>query len=265
MPDKAKWDISNENFDHFFHKLSAVMTEPQREILPKDLYFKLFKRGGEYNTKDTTKLLFLAKAYILIKSLKKRMVIMFEDEKEGMDEEQYFKYKKLLSKRKFSISAASDLVEDAVFVLGNKELMDTYSSLNDLSVSPAYNYLIKGKNPSPGKVEQRNKEMNYIINFLVRYESSRKKIAMNSGINFNEFLVLMALYHGEEMQGSRIYKEIYKHSFNSSANKKKLAFRTLEMSGYIEKFGKTNNMKLRITPLGRDKVINLLNIYVLSH
>ncbi len=247
--DKTKWDIDNENFNHFFHKLSALMTEKQRELLPKDLYFKVFNRGGAYDTKSSNKLSFLAKCFILIKALRKRLVIMVEDDKEGMDEEEYFKYKKLLSKRQFSVSGATNVIEDSVFILANKELFDTYSKLNELTCSPAYNYLIKGKNPIPNKVEEHKKQMAYIAKFLVYYESNRKRIHMNSGINFSEWLTLIALYHGEEMQCAKLYREIYKHSFNSSATKIKLSFGTLQLRGYIEKIGLTNGAKMRITPL----------------
>lgn len=264
MADKTKWDIDNENFNHFFHKLSALMTEKQREILPKDLYFKLFKRGGAYDTTSTNKLSFLAKAYILIKSFRKRMIIMFEDDEEGMGEEEYFKYKKLLSKRQFTVSGASDLIEDAVFVLGNKELFDTFSRLNELSCGKAYNYLVKSKNPIPNKTANHVEQMNYVARFLVNYESNRKRIHMNSGLNMSEWLTMIALYHGEEMEGSKIYNEIYKHSFNSSKTKVKVAFGTLEIKGYIEKFGKSRGMKMRITPLGKGKINEIMNRYVVN-
>lgn len=264
MPDKTKWDVINENFDHFFHRLSALMTEKQREVLPKDLYFKLFKRGGAYNTESTNKLPFLAKCFILMKSFKKRVLIMIEDDKEGMTEEEYFNYKKLLSKRQYTTYGAEDLVENSVFVLGNKELFDTYSKLNDLSCSPAYNFLIKAKNPLPNKVEDHKKHMDYVCRFLTNYESNRKRIHMNSGLNMSEWLTLLSMYHGNEIVGSSIYKIIYKHSFNSSATKVKVAFGTLEAMGYIEKFGKSNGMKMRITPLGKAKISTILNQYVLN-
>lgn len=264
MPDKSKWDVDCENFNFFFHKLSALMTEAQREVLPKDLYFKIFKRGGAYDTTSTNKLSFLAKCFILIKALRKRMVIMIEDDNEGMDEKTYFEYKELLSKRKYSTSNAGELIEDSVFVLGNRELFDTYSKLNDLSCSPAYNYLIKAKNPVPNKTTEHRAYMDYVAKFLVNYEANRKRIHMNSGLGITEWLTLLTMYHGNEVSGSVIYKNIYKHSFNSSATKIKVAFGTLEASGYIEKFGKSKGMKMRITPLGRNKCTEIMNKYVIN-
>lgn len=264
MPDKTKWNISNDNFDHYFHRLSALMTEKQRELLPKDLYFKLFKRGGAYDTTSTNKLLFLAKSFILLKALRKRMIIMFEDDAEGMDEEEYFKYKKLLSKRQFSSHSAENIIEDAIFVLGNKELFDTHSKLNELSCSPAYNYLTKAKNPIPNKVTESRQHQDYVARFLVNYESNRKRIHMNSGLGITEWLTLLTMYHGNDVLGSIIYKTTYKHSFNSSSTKIKVAFGTLEAKGYIEKFGKSRGMKMRITPLGREKCTEIMTRYIIN-
>lgn len=257
--DKTKWDVSNENFNFFFHKLSALMTEAQREALPKDLYFKLFKRGGAYDTTSTNKLSFLAKCYILIKALRKRLVIMIEDDKEGMDEQEYFEYKKLLAKRQYTVSGASDLIEDSVFVLANKELFETFSHLNELSCGKAYNYLVKSKNPIPNKTAEHIEQQDYVARFIVNYESHRKLIHMNSGLNMSEWLVLIALYHGEEMKGSHIYTNIYKYTFNSSKKKIKWAYGTLENKGYIEKIGRLKWMKLKITPLGRAVTTEILN------
>lgn len=261
---KTKFDIDNENFNYYFERVSSPMTDKQREVLPKELYFKLFKLGGKFDSKSTYKLSFLAKLFILIKSLRKRVIILIEDEQNGMDEEAFFKYKSLLSKREFTTSAAEDLIEDSVFVLGNKELMDTHSLLNELSASPAYKYLTKAKNPVPNHVETHKKQMEYVARFLVHYESKRKDIAVNQGLNMSEWLLLLWLYSGEEKQGADSYNKIYKYSFNSSMTRLKVAFGTLEMKGYIEKFGKGKGMKMRITVLGKDKVNGLINNSVIN-
>ena len=264
MADKTRWNLENENFDHFFHKESTLMTEKQREILPKELYFKLFNRGGKVDTTSTSKLSFLAKLFILIKSCRKRVVILIEDEN-GMDEEEYFKYKELLKGRKATQSGAAELIEDAVFVTGNKELIDTFHSLNSLSVSPAYNYLISAKNPKlKNKTADYINAVTYVTRFLTHYESNRKKLTMLTGINFPEWLVLIALFHGKEVKGSELYKATYRYGFNSSATKIKVAFGTLQVRGYIQKHGNNSGAKMQITALGKDKVIELMNKFVIN-
>lgn len=265
MPDKTKWDIDNENFNHFFHKLSALMTEKQREVLPKDLYFKLFKRGGDYDIKSTNKLSFLAKLFILIKALRKRVIIIVEDEN-GMDSEQYFNYMELVRKRKYDVSSAERLIEDTIFVTGNKELVDTFHGINGLSVSPAYNYIVASKQKiPPNKITEFIKKTEYICSHLVHYEANRKRIAMLTGLNFSEWMVLINLFHGNEVVSSSIYKITYKHSFNSSATKLKLAVSSLQKRGYIQKYGAMSNARVQITALGKDKTVEILKNYVLNH
>lgn len=260
---KTRFDIDNDNFANYFAKESALMTERQRDSLPKDLYFKLFKRGGTFDTTSTNKLPFLAKIFILIKGLKKRITILIEDEK-GMDEEEYLKYQKLVKSRDYGISASEDIIDNTVFVLANKEVIDTYSYLNMVSVSPAYSYLTKAKNVSKNKVAEHKKQMEYICKWIVNYESNRKIIAMNYGLNMSEWLVLIAIYNGKEVVASTLYKEVYRYSFNSSKNKIIHAFSTLYNYKFLTKIGVSRGMRLQITALGIDKVNSIIENNVLN-
>jgi len=265
MADKQKWDIDNENFNYFFAKEAALMSESQRFLLPKDLYFKLFNRGGAVDSKSHFKLSFIAKLFILIKALRKRVFILIEDEN-GMDEEQYFEYKKLLKKHQYTVSSAEGIITDSVFVLANRDVMDTYSHLNRLSVSPAYSYLVRSKNRESIKTKTTEyiNQINYVTKMLSYYESNRKNIHMKTGINFPEWLVLIHIFHGEIVKSSDIYQKWYKFSFNSSAVKIKLAFSSLQRSGYVKKIGERSNAKLEITALGRDKVCEIMDKLVIN-
>lgn len=265
MADKTKWDIDNENFNYFFAQESALMSEKQRFSLPKELYFKLFKRGGAVDTNSTYKLSFLAKLFILIKALRKRVFILIEDEN-GMDEEAYFKYREMLHKHKYTTTSADGLITDSTFVLANKDVMDTYSLLNRLSVSNAYNYLIKAKNPLKirSKTGEHLTNIVYVSRMLSYYESNRKRITMQMGIEFSEWLVLIHIFHGGFVKSSDIYKSWYKYSYNSSSTKIKKAFSTLQMRGYVVKIGERSNAKLEITALGRDKVCEIMDKFVVN-
>lgn len=265
MADKTKIDLQNENFDYYFASQAALMTEKQRFLLPKALYFKLFNRGGAVDTTGTCKLSFLAKLFILIKALRKRVTILIEDEK-GMDEEQFFEYRKLLHKSQYTTSSADGLITDSVFVLANKEVMDTFSHLNRLSVSPAYNYIIKSKNSLRLKSKQSEylAHVNHVAKTLAYYESNRKRISMQFGLEFTEWLVLIRLFHGGQVKSSSIYKEWYRYSYNSSSTKIKMAFSTLQIRGYIVKSGVRSNAKMEITALGRDMVCEIMDKFVVN-
>lgn len=263
MP-KLKYDIQCENFEHFFAKEAAGMQENQRELLPKELLFKLFTKGYRVNTKSSSKLSLVAKLFVLFRSLRKRWILIVEDDENGMNEEEYFKMKKLTSKQDYGQDNANELISHGTFVLGCSELVNTYGKLNSLSTSPAYNYLTKSKNKDYLRPDDYIRDMNYINRFLSNYEANRKRITMNTGLSMADWLVLTHIYHGNLVDSSPIYKEFFKYSYNTSATKIKQSFSSLQTRGLIEKTGVTKGAKIRITSLGKDKINQLVSKYVVN-
>lgn len=264
MP-KLQFDIASDNFDYFFEKEAALMAESQKELLPKELLFRLYAKGGRVNVKETAKMGFLAKLFVLFKALRKRVIIIVEDDANGMTEEEYFKWKKLTAKQNYSQENASKLITEAQFVLGNKELCDTYHRLNGLSGSPAYTYLSNARNKDYTRISKWIDGMNGVMRFLTHYEANRKKITLQTGLTMADWLVLIHLYHGNLTKGSLLYKEHYKYSFNTSARKIKGSFSALQVKGFIEKEGVTKDAKIRITALGKDKVCEISKNLVLNY
>jgi hypothetical protein len=149
-------------------------------------------------------------------------------------------------------------------VFANKELSECCAYLNRLSSSPAYNYLIKGKNNIPCPTAERNKEMAYICRFLVEYEKNKKTWVAAYGISIPEWLVLIYLYHGKEIIGSPIYKEVYRRAYQSSPTKLRGCFSTLQNKKFIQKTGTGKGAMMSITPLGKDTVDGILTRYALN-
>lgn len=263
MP-KLQFDLDSDNFEYFFEAQAAGMNEQQRELLPKELLYRVFSKGYRVKSNSTRKLSFLAKIFILFKCLKKRVIIIVEDDANGMGEEEFFKWKKLTSKQDYGAENSDRLISQASFVLGNKELVDTFARLNHLSNSKSYKFLVAGKNKDYTRPAQWLDAQTYISRFLSNYEANRKRITMQTGVSMADWLVLTYLYHGNLVEGSPIYKEYYKYSFNTSSTKIKQSFGTLQTRGFIEKIGETRGAKLRITALGRDKVNEIISKYVVS-
>lgn len=264
MAEKLKFDIDNENFSHYFQREASIMSSNQKELIPKELLFKVFNRGHIFDSKSTSKLSFLSKLFILFRALRKRIIIIVEDDKEGMDAEEYFKYMYLLRKREYNEKNSEELKLDATFVLGNSELVETFHRINMLSVSPAYNYLIKSKNKDYTKPTEWRQQMNYIMRFVNNYDAMRKTISMRTGLTMADWIVLTYLYDGNEYIGSYLYKEKFKYSYNSSASKIKCAFGSLQTRGLIVKHGNNSGAKFQITPLGIDKVNDICMKYVVN-
>lgn len=266
MADKTKFDILTENLDLYFVTQLCSITPQAREALPKDVQFKLFRKGGELNEKNTSKLSFLGKLYVLWRALRKNIFIVIEGEdSNGLSVEEFVELKRAIKARDYGVDRTNEYVmPQATFVTGGKDLMESLAYLNNLSTSPAYKYLLRGKNPVPNKVEQNKEATSYICRFLSHYEANRKRVGYESGINISEWMVLISLYHGHEVESNTVWKTKYKYSFNSSKTKIKLAVGSLQQRGYIVKYGTTFKAKLQITPLGISVCNTILEKYVVN-
>jgi len=259
-----KYDIQCDNFDEYFAFEVAKASENQRALLNKELLNSLYSFSNKARSQKIKKMNFFSKMFVLFKMLKKRCIIIVEDEANGMDEEAFFKWKKMLAKQEYTTGSSDELITQAFFALGNKELVDTFHKLNGLSTSRAYSYMVNSKNKSPKAKTSWQDNMDYIFRFLSHYEGNRKRISMQTGLNMPEWLVLIYLYKGEWTQGKAMHQDWYKYSFNSSAKEIRRAFRPLQDRGYIEKTGVTVDAKFRITALGRDKVNEIAQKFIVN-
>ncbi len=263
---KTVYGIDCENLNLYFEKQLPLITPQAKEGLPKDVAFKLFRKGGEVNSKSTSKLSFLAKLHILWKACRKNIFIVIEgDDRNGLTIEDFVSIKQAVKVRDYSIDRVNEyLTPQATFVTGGKDLMQSLAYLNNLSTSPAYNYLLRGKNPVANKVEQNKKATEYICRFLANYEGSRKKIGYQTGVSISEWMVLIYLYSGKEVESNTIWKDVYQYSYNSSKTKLKLAFGTLQNRGYITKYGTTKGAKMQITAYGIEAVNTIIEKFVVN-
>lgn len=259
-----KFNIDCENFGYYFLSQSSGMSEKQKDQLPKELLYKLFIKGHRINTKSSSKLGFIEKMYVLVRALNKRFVVLIEDDEQGMTEKEFFEYKEQTKKRNYTSDSATNLESEGIFVLGNNELLESFHRLNNLSKSPAYNYLARTKNKNYLKPDEWKTGMNLMMNWINNYESQRKKITMQAGINMAEWIVLTYLYDGIERQGSFLYKEKFKYSYNTSSTKIRLAFCTLQNRGFIVRNGIKAAAKFQITPLGKAKLNEINSKYLVN-
>jgi hypothetical protein len=261
---KTRIDIDSEALGLYFAHEIEKITPQAKSDLPKDIAFKLFRGGGKFNANSTSKLGFLAKLYVLWKALNKRWWIVIEDEDNGMTPGQFMELRKAYKRRDYGVEKAKTIMLSGTVVFANKELSECCAYLNRLSSSPAYNYLIKGKNHVPCPTAERNKEMAYICRFLVEYEKNKKTWVAAYGISIPEWLVLIYLYHGKEIVGSPIYKEVYRRAYQSSPTKLRSCFSTLQNKKFIQKTGTGKGAMMSITPLGKDTVDGILTRYALN-
>lgn len=266
MKTKTTFDICVDNLDLYFANQLCSITPQAKEALPKDVQFKLFRKGGEVDSNSTSKLSFLAKLYVLWKALRKNIFVIVEgDDGNGLTVEEFVALKQAIKVRDYGVDRNNEyVIPQATFVTGSKDLMDSMAYLNNLSTSPAYKYLLKSKNHTPNKVEHSKEASEYICRFLSHYEANRKSIGFQSGLNISEWMILIALYHGKEVESNSVWKTKYKYSFNSSKTKIKLAVGSLQQKGFIVKYGTTFRAKLQITALGTSTCNEVLQKYCVN-
>lgn len=265
MPEKFKIDIDNENFNNYFLKNVMGMGQEQKESLPDQLLYRVFKNGASVNLKNSAKLSFLSKLFILWRALKKNWFIVVEgSEENGMSIEDFVKLKTAMKKRNFGVEKAEDFTASGTFVTGSKELMDALSYLNALSVSPAYAYLTKIKNAPTSKSAEWKVQMGYICKFLAHYEGMKKKVVMEQRIDMSEILLLLVFHAGKELNGPILLKEFYRYSYHTSKTRIKVSLGILQSLGLISKTGHARTSKFRITPLGTNKIEEIMRKYVIN-
>lgn len=262
--EKTRFDIDCQNFDYFFANQIPHIAPEAKEGLPKDVRFKLFRKGGEFQSKSTSKLGFLAKLFILWKCLNKRWWIVVEDEQKGMSIEQFQEHHKAIKKRDFGIPKAEGAVSTGYFVLASKELGDCFEYMNRVNNSSAYNYIAKAKNKIPNKTAEWNERMKYIVRFVLCYETQKKGFVAAMQLSIPEWYVLIALFPGKDTPGSELYRDLFKRAYQSSPSKIKGAFVQLQQRGYIQKTGQWKGATFRITALGRDIVCSVLEKYAIN-
>ena len=266
MADKLKLDIQNTNFDQYFEKKVLDMSQSQKETLPKELLYKVFRNGGGFNGKNSSKLSFLSKIFILWRALKHNWFLVVEGEAgEGASVEEFIALKNAVKKgRNYDTESATDFLKSGTFVTGSKELMDTLGYLNNLSISPAYNFVSRSKNVPKSRVQVWKQHMTYMCKLFSNYEGLKKKMVMEKGLSMSDILVLMAIYDGKEVNGPVLSKGVYKHTYHTSSTQVKRSLGALLMLGLVAKTGNTSSSKFRITALGSNKIDEIMGKYIIN-
>lgn len=268
MAEKTRFDIDSENLDLFFEGTLATLSKSAKADLPKDILHKISQKGGRANSNSTSRLNFIAKLWILWKYLNKRFWIVIEDEEKGLSIEQFFELRDAAKSKSKTINKEEEMIAAGMFVTASKELGDAFSVLNRMSASNMYHYIQRAKYnvklPTKSRAEQWKKDMTSIARFVTFYESNKKKWVQQNVITIPEYYVLLALYGGEAVKSSDIYKVTFKYAYQSSGTKIRTAFSSLQKLGYIEKIGKLSGTQFKITPLGTDAINAILTKYALN-
>ena len=263
--EKVKLDIVSENFDQFFTKIASGMGVEEKAQLPSSLLSILKFHRGALSNKSLIRLGFLGKIFILFKALRRRVFILVEGtESEGaMSVKDFADYRASAKEKDFGEGAARQLLSNGHFVLGGKQLMDGIDYLNHLSSGPAYHFLTRLKNGNKNSLNEWITQRDYVVRFILTWESNKKKWIREYGISMAEFLVLMYTYNGKDVTGSEMYNRELVNAHYSSGGAIREALSSLKNRGYLHKEGVSFGTKYRITPLGKHAVNEIFDKYAL--
>jgi hypothetical protein len=263
--EKIKLDIVSDNFDEFFSKIVSSMGVEEKAQIPSGLISKLIYRKGVVGKKSLIRLGFLGKIYILFKALRRRVFILVEgSESEGaMSVKDFINYRTAAKEKDFGETPARQLLTHGHFVLGGKELMDGVDYMNMLSVGPAYNYLTRMKGGKRDTLTEWQMQREYVVRFVLTWESNKKKWIREYGVSMCEFLILMYCYHGKPVAGSEMYNHTLVNAYFSTPSAIREGMSSLKDRGYVKKDGVSVGATIRITPIGKHIVDEILDKYAI--
>lgn len=260
-----KWEIDNENFDHYLTELFKGMSDAQKSKLPIDLSIK-FDKG----VKQAISLLtFVQKLYVLSVAFGKDISLIIEDEK-GINEKTFTSIKKSEAGKKKTGELVDEFRTAGAFFLGNHDLMNWLEYANMVCATPMYKLMsgYKSEMKDRSRVQQRAKttkeSVGGILEMLVHYEGNKKRMATDYDISPGEWYALMFFYMGESIP-TTFYDDKFLYSYLSNRRSLSVALTSLKRKGMLDTRGESRNIKYYITPKGREMLIKIMERIVLGY
>lgn len=263
--EKLRLDIISENFDQYFEKICGTMGVNEKSQIPIPILSRLFYGKGKVNQKTMDRIGFLGKVFVLFKAIQKRIFIVVEgnDSEGAISVKDFVNFRSNVKEHEYGEDISRQMLTHAHFVVGGKELMDGIAYMNDVCTGPAYNYLTRLKNTRKESISTWKIQREYVVNFLLTFESNKKKWIKEYDISMHEFLVLMYIYTGKDFTGSEIYNKALVNAHYSGASKIREAISSLKNRRYLTKQGVTSGATFRITALGKHIIDQILDKYAI--
>jgi hypothetical protein len=251
-----KVEFSDENFDLYFIDQMKRLTPEQKDKIPNSIRSFIFRFGGDkLSVVNASKLSVSAKLFCIWIATGKRVKLVVEaDDLELPNAKQSKETGKTIS-----IEEAEVLRDNGSFVLGEMSLVNSYSHINLVSSSSAYNYLVQVKNATKTKAEKQKIATEYVVKTLLSYDQKKSRILYLNGLNEQEYYVLLFLYNGLALSSGKIYQSHFANSKLGSAAYFKRAFVSLQQKGLIEKIGDRKGALVKITTLGTLRVNEIVS------
>lgn len=257
-------DIYAPNFDYMLLQKINNMTPDQRELIPPELKFKIFKKKEA----SVDNMNFTEKMYLLSVCFKQTVIIATMDEDANISAKEF---KNVIEAQKGNLKNV-DILEamhvKGLFVQSDKELMRAWQYMNHLQGTDIYD-LIKGAHPreaSKRELKFKNYQRNIagVVRAFANYESKKKDVLINFQISVPKLYALLYFYDGEK-KGSDFYNIAFKHAYTSNRGDLSSALAELYQNGYLDRRGARKNMRYSITSRGIEFLIRILNKLIYNY
>lgn len=257
------YDIQSDNLDKFFAFLIDKSTFEQRQKIPTTLKRKLIQKSGKVSPH---KLLFVEKLFILCNALDTRFTVLLENDniQDKISVMDFRKFYHQIVNGEILRQSAKDLLDKGIYAVGDKELMRWMFYLSDVSSSGIYKALIKLKNTKTTNKISPLDNLQYLINFLLIYESNKGKIIRDFSIKMIDFYILLYFYDGNKKPQKNVY-ETFRFANNVSKFGVSQSINRLASKKMLEKHGLRGDRAIMasITSLGIKTVNDIVTKYII--
>jgi hypothetical protein len=256
-------DLYVPNFDHHLLRLLETMSPQQKELVPSELIFKMFKNGLAV----VDKLNFIEKMYLLSVCFKQTIFVgtMAENGLSAKD------FKNAIEAQKGNIRN-SDLLDDmklpVAFIQGDKELIRAMSYMNHTQCSDIYN-LVRGAHPKniskrESKFREFQQAQGNLMKMIAHYEGNKKDVLIHHNLSVPKLYALLYFFDGEKF-GKDFYNVAFRHAYTSNRADLSTALKELNNEGYLNRRGGRMVLKYAITAKGLDLATKVMNKLIFNY
>lgn len=260
-----KLDLFHPMMEEYFMANVAKLTPEEVASIPQEIRFKLFNQGFQQSTYSMK---FAEKAHILTTTLGKDMIILFQDEENGIGPDQFEEAVRAQKAKITNGKLLSDRKTKSIFLLGNKELMTPLLYLNHVMCSDIYSLIQEPVMRVKTKKERDHVKLHTaykgITEMLTFYEGNKKMIPQAFGIDMPGWYSL--LYFGvKEKKGTDFYNGDFKYAYSSSRVKLYAGLKKMYDRGYLNRRGARNDLRYSLSAKGADLLYRIIDKLILSY
>lgn len=257
-------DIYNENFNHYFVDRLNNMSPYQRNLMPKELSFKIFQRG---NVASTAKLNFNERTWILSNIFEYSISIVIS-EIDGIGIKDFKNAIRAQNGEIVNSELLGPLHTNAAFILSDKDLNRSLLYMNHVCTSPIYSLVKKevvanASNKPDKKFKDAKDRLTTVSKLLINYEANKRRMAMDFNIDPCKWLALLFFSTGEKT-GVEFYNDAMRYSYNSAKSNLNMALNELYKDNYLSRRGTKVDYRYTLTSKGISLFNNLMDKIVMK-